>query len=64
MEHIDRDNLECSTDHKQVKVVCLSENILYTALVTMKMVQGDSLCLPLSIPVEAFYSNNSSILYK
>jgi len=34
----DRDSFECITDHEQFKMVCLNKDILYTALITMKMV--------------------------
>ena len=40
--------LQCIMDHEQFKVVCLNKDILYTALVTMKSVRGDSLRLPLA----------------
>jgi len=42
------DSLQCITDHKQFKMVCLKKDVLYTALVTMKMVQRDILRLLLS----------------
>ena len=41
-------SLQCITDHKQFKVVCLNKDVLYTALVMMKLVRGDTLCLPLA----------------
>ena len=41
-------SLQCITDHKQFKVVCLNKDVLYTALVTMKSVRDDSLRLPLA----------------
>ena len=40
--------LQCIKDHEQFKVVCLNKDVLYTALVTMKSVRGDSLRLPLA----------------
>ena len=41
-------SLQCLTDHKQFKVVCLNKDVLYTALVMMKLVLGDTLRLPLA----------------
>ena len=64
MEH-SGDNLECVTDHKQFMVVCLNKDVLYTALVTMKMVSWYEEihyvfhCLT---GRGLFYSNNSSLL--
>ena len=49
------------TDHEQFNMVCLNNNVLYTAMVTMKMVRGDSLRLPLSNShrlIAAFYIDN------
>jgi len=40
--------LQCIKDHEQFKVVCLNKDVLYTALVMMKSVHGDTLCLPLA----------------
>jgi len=57
----DEDSLECFTDHEQFKVVCLNKDILYTALVTMKMVQRNTLRLPLS---NRYRLANSSHLMK
>ena len=41
-------DLNCITNSKQFKIVCLNKEVLYTALVTMKTVRGDPLHLPLS----------------
>ena len=43
-----RGSLQCITAHEQFKVVCPNKDVLYTALVTMKSVRGDSLRLPLA----------------
>ena len=56
-----RDSLMCITDHEQFNMVCLNNNVLYTAMVTMKMVRGDSLRLPLYNSyrlIAAFYIDN------
>ena len=44
----DGGSLQCIMDHEQFKVVCLNKDVLYTALVTMKAVRGDTLRLPLT----------------
>jgi len=51
----DRRSLQCITDHEQFKVVCLNKNVLYTVLVTMKAVRGDTLHLPLANGLASTY---------
>jgi len=41
-------SIQCITDHEQFKVVRLNKDALYTTLVTMKSVRGDTLRLPLA----------------
>ena len=42
------------TEHEQFKVVCLNEDVLYTALVMMNTIRGDPLTLPLPNRYAAF----------
>jgi len=44
----DGGSLQCITDREQFKVVCLNKDVLYTALVTIKTVRGDTLRIPLA----------------
>ena len=44
----EENDLYCIMNSEQFKIVCFNREVLYTALVTMKTVQGDPLHLPLS----------------
>ena len=42
VEHIAKnESYQCITDHEQFKVVCLTNDVLYTALVMMNTVRGN-----------------------
>ena len=48
LQRLEGTDAACVTELEQFKVVCMDKDVLYTALVTMHTVRGDSFELPIN----------------